>query len=330
MSTGALRLPLSFDPTALAYKDWLHVNLLHHGSGTVGLVNVSLHGDPADPRSRAVGTALLHVPGDGWFGNVEAVGFDEARIDRTSIALEHVAVAVEAEGVLASARLPDDDLQIDLTATFAGPAVMAEQALPLGSGWIAWSGVSRLRPQGSARVGTALLDLGAASAYHDHNWGRWHWGGDFGWEWGCFLPPDPAPAFVLSRVTDRRHVLDDRPLFVAFAGGRRRRFVGAGLKVSWSGLLEAEPRRLPGAVAALHSDRSSPRLPAKLTVDAGDGIDRVGVEFEPRAVVQLLAADPSQPGCGFIHELVGEFAYECRLEGEEASGTGLAVVEYVD
>ena len=33
MSTGALRLPLSFDPTASAYKDWLHVNLLHHGSG---------------------------------------------------------------------------------------------------------------------------------------------------------------------------------------------------------------------------------------------------------------------------------------------------------
>jgi hypothetical protein len=56
----------------------------------------------------------------------------------------------------------------------------------------------------------------------------------------------------------------------------------------------------------------------------------VRVEFEARAVAQLLASDPSQPGCGFIHELVGEFEYASRLEGEEASGTGLGVVEYVD
>jgi hypothetical protein len=330
VSTAALRLPLAFDPTAAAYKDWLHVNVLDHDSGTVGLMNVSLHGDPADPRSRAVGTALLHVPGEGWFGNVEPVGFDEARIDTASIALEHVAIAVDADTVLASARLPNDELELELTATFAGPAVTASETFPLGVGWIGWSGVPRLRPLGFARVGGSALDLRAASAYHDHNWGRWHWGDDFGWEWGCFLPPDPAPAFVLTRVTNRRHELKEPSLFVAYTRTRKRWFLGAGLTVTWSGSLAARPRRVPGALAALHHDRATPHLPARLQIVADDGVDRVQIEFRARAVAQVVAADPAQPGCSFIHELVGEFEFTSRLAGAEGGGNGLAVVEYVD
>jgi hypothetical protein len=331
VSTGAaLRPPPAVDPTASAYKDWLHVNLLDHRSGTIGLVNVSLHGDPADPPSRAVGTALLHVPGAGWAGNTEIVGFDDASVGVASIALEHVAIAVERDEVLVSAQLPDDDVALELTASFAAPAVFAEQPLPFGTGWIAWFGIPRLRARGSGRVGGVELDVGAASVYHDHNWGRWHWGDDFGWEWGCFLPSAPAPAFVLSRVTDRRHARSDPALFVTYSGARRRWFLGPSLTVSWTGTLAAEPRRLPGAVAALHHDRAAPRVPAAVAIVADDGIDRVELDFEGRAVAQIIAADPARPGYGFIHEVIGQFRYTGRLGGEDWHGTGLAVVEYVD
>lgn len=324
-----LRPPSPLDPSAAAYKDWLHLNVLDHASGAVGLVNVSLHGDPADPRSRAIGTALVHVPDVGWVGNVEVGGVADARVDAASIALEGVAVAVEGTRVLASVHLPDDELVLDATATFAAPSIVAEHAGPLGTNWISWFAVPRLTVEGRGRAAGVDVDLAGASAYHDHNWGRWHWGDDFGWEWGCFLAPEPAPAFVLSGVTDRAHRRSDPSLHVA--GSRRpRRFSGRSLTVEWSGTLAVPPRRLPGAAAALHHDRSRPRLRERLTVTADDGRDRVELEFAARAPAQLIAADPARRGYGFIHELVGAFRFASRIRGEEAAGEGLAVVEYVD
>ena len=328
----ALRLPSRLDATAPAYKDWLHLNVLDHASGCVGLVNVSLHGAPDDPASRAVGVALINSP-DGWIGNAEVAGIGDAALGPASIALERVAIAVDsARGeIAASADLPDDALTVELTASTAAAPVFAEQRLPLGSGWISWLGIPRVMPHGTARVGKRLLDLEGASAYHDHNWGRWHWGDDFGWEWGCFLPPHPAPAFVLSRVTDRSHRRVEGPLVVvAYASNRRRWFVGETVQLDYSGTLAAAPRRVPGAMAALHQDRAAPRVPARLEVRADDGIDRVELDFAARACAQLIAADPAERGYGFIHELVGEFAFACRLGDETSEGRGLAVVEYVD
>lgn len=329
-AVGTLRPPLPLDPTAAAYKDWLHVNVLDHASGAVGLVNVSLHGDPRDPRSRAVGTALVHVPAGDWYGNTEVVGVDEARVDVATIALEHVALAVRDDEVLASVQLPDDDLSLDLSATFEAPPYFADQELPHEIGWIGWAGIPRLRPRGSGRAGDVTLELATASAYHDHNWGRWHWGDDFGWEWGCFLAPEPEPAFVLSRITDRDHRSGDPALFVAYQGKRRRAFTNSSVRVVRSGTLDADPRRLPGAVAALQHDRSSPRLPAAVEVVADDGVDHVEIRFAARACAQLIAADPSRPGYSFIHELVGSFEYESRIDRSAGSGSGLAVVEHVD
>jgi hypothetical protein len=180
-------------------------------------------------------------------------------------------------------------------------------------------------------VGGRPLDLSGASAYHDHNWGRWRWGEDLGWEWGCFLTPADGPAsiaVIFSRTTDRAHRRVGVPLVLAVTE-RRRSFSGGAVDVSWSGLLESAPRRLPGAMAALHSDQAAPRLPERLRIRADDGVDRVELDFVARAAAQLVAADPAQRGYGFVHELVGTFSFESRLGGSEQRGEGLAVVEYV-
>jgi hypothetical protein len=117
--TDTLRPPPLFDPTAPAYKDWLHLNLFDYASGSIGIFNGSLHGSPLDARSRAIGTALVHVPGGGWLGNTEVTAMDEANVGTTSIALRHVAIATDpnAGTVLVAARLPGDGLEAGLTAT---------------------------------------------------------------------------------------------------------------------------------------------------------------------------------------------------------------------
>jgi hypothetical protein len=328
----ALRFPGLFDTQAGAYKDWFHVNLFDHASGAVGLLNVSLHGAPEDERSRAGGAALLHLPGTGWLGNTEMTGLAEARIGLSSLSLAGMAIALPGAGLLlASAHLPDDGLDLRLTAAARTLPLDVERQVPFGSGWISWRVLPRLAVvEGSLRAGAHTLDLAAASVYHDHNWGRWHWGDDAGWVWGAFLAPAPGPCFVVSQVSDRSHRHFGASHLTVDAGGTRRTFRGPAVEVAGDGALDARLRRLPGALAALHQDRRSPRLPARVRVSAGDGFDRVALDFRPRAAAQLIAADPVVPGYGFLHEMVGEFTATGHVGGTELGCAGLAVFEYVD
>lgn len=332
MMFDVLRPPGAFDARAAAYKDWLHLNLVDHRSGVSGLVNMSLHGPPDDPRSQVVGTALVHVPGIGWAGNVLSRAAGQARIGASSITLAEVAVAVHhASGVVeASARLPQDRLALRVRASAVAPAFAVEQPMPLGPGWISWYVVPRLRVEGSLSIGDTELDLSGASAYHDHNWGRWHWGQNLGWDWGTFLAPQPGPAVVVARTTDRAHRHVGELLVLVDHGGVRRTFRGEAVTLTTSGTLDAPPRRLPGALAALHADRAVPRLPATVSIEVDDGIDRLRLDFRAQAAAQLIAADPLQRGYAFIHESTGTFRCHGRLGGAELEAEGLGVVERVD
>jgi hypothetical protein len=324
-----LRPPSPGDPSAPAYKDWLHVNVFDHDSGAVGLVNVSLHGQPGDRAARAVGTALVELPGVGWAGNLDVRALDEARLSTAAISLDRVAVGIDSRSglVTASAQLPDHGLRATLTAMVTGPALVVDGPMPVGAGWMGWCAWPRLAISGEIRVGETVLALDNGSGYADHNWGRWHWGQDIGWEWGTFLCPDDGPAVVLSRLTDRLHQQAAEPLLELRTDRGRRRFTGRAVSIEWSGGLEAPPRRFPGALAALHADRAAPRLPARLTARADDGIDMAEITFTARAAAQLILADPVHHGYSFLHQLVGSFSCRGRLQGGDIEGEGLAVVE---
>lgn len=324
-----LRPPSPADPSASAYKEWLHVNLFEHDSGAVGLVNVSLHGRPGDRAARVVGTALVELPGIGWAGNVDVRAFADARIGTDAIGLDTVALGINARSgvVAASARLPDHGLHVTLTAAIRGSALIVDDPVPVGRGWIGWSAWPRLTIGGELRVGKTELRLENGSGYADHNWGRWYWGHDMGWEWGSFMCPGDGPAIVMSRMTDRPHLWFAAPLVELRVGDARRRFTGSAVSIEWSGVLDVLPRRLPGAMAALHADRATPRLPARLDVRADDGIDMIKVTFTAREAAQLILADPVHHGYSFLHELVGSFTCRGRLQGRDVEGEGLAVVE---
>jgi hypothetical protein len=332
ITADSLRLPPPSDPTASAYKDWLHLNLFDHARERIGLVNVSLHGAPDDARSVAVGAALVWHSDTSWRGNVVVRPFDEAAVGFSRVALDRVAVAVEhaAERVHASVQLPDDGFRLKASAAIASAAIDVEHRLPLGPGWISWYVVPRLELSGTLDIDGESSSLEGASAYHDHNWGRWHWGQDFGWEWGTFQAPAPGPTFVLARVTDRNHEHAGRWHFSMHLAGRQHRFPPSSVSAAREDRPFDELVRLPGAQAALHQQRLRPRLPRRLTVQARDGKDRVDLEFEAWSAAQLVTADPATRGYGFIHEIAGRFEYSGLAGGEPMSGAGLAIVEHVD
>ena len=326
-----LRLPSALDPTAPAYKDWVHLNLFDHASGSVGLVNVSLHGAPTDARARAVGTALFHEPGHGWHGNVEIAGFGDATVGPEGVLLAQVAMSVDPTRRIlhASARLPQESTELRLAGTVAARPIRVELAQPFGSGWIAWYVAPRVQVEGRLKLRDRDFDLASWSAYYDHNWGRWFWGEDIGWEWAAFATRAPGPLFVLARLTDRLHRRLDPAQLIVVQEGRSRTFQPGCVAIRHEGRAEPATRRLPGALAALHSDRRKAALPARLAVEAVSGPDWVRLSFATSAAAQLIEGDPICPGYAFIYELVGEFEASGRVGDRDVAARGLGVFEYV-
>lgn len=118
-------------------------------------------------------------------------------------------------------------------------------------------------------------------------------------------------------------------MVIVYLGKMRRTFRGGAVEVALEESVTALRRRVPGAMAALHQDRATFRLPRRMRLQADDGVDRVVLDFEATSAAQLVAADPALPGYGFINELPGTFTSTIRLGRVEAASNGLGMLEYV-
>jgi hypothetical protein len=324
IAADTLRLPGPLDPARGAYKDWFHLNVFDHDA--VGLVNVALQGPPADAAAHVVTTALIDMPGAGWSGNVSASSWSDASITLSGVATPAGALTLVDDQVLAVASV--EGLRVDVRARPVTSAFSVELPQPFGSGWIAWRVVPRLVADGTVAPDGAT-PRPTPRAYHDHSWGRWHWGDDIGWEWGSFMASDHT-SVVIARTTDRRHLRSGPWTVIVDHAGTRRTFSGRRVEASWSDVAPAPSRRLPGALAALHADRRRPRLPGTLRVVARSGRESLELEFTCRAVAQLILADPIVPGTSFLHEMSGRFRATGVVAGRTVDVDGLGMVERLE
>ena len=323
-----LRRPPPLDLMASAYKDWLHVNIFDHSTGLVGLCNVSLHGNPDDPRSLAVGAVVLAEMDGVSRARVGVVEMAAAHRSMTSIGIGDLVAISLAQGTIdVAAHLPDGTV-VDLSCIATAPSIAAERPEPFGSGWIAWRALPRLAVAGSIDLDGRRISPARAMAYHDHNWGRWHWGDDTGWAWAVLAAED-GTVIVLSQTTDRSHRTGSPNVHVVW-GSAIRHFSGHSVRIARIGRFKGRLGRHPGAMAALHGGRTTPLLPEVVRVEADDGFDRVVAELRPIHGIQLITADPAAPGYGFIHEMAGPFEFETAIDGSTTVGSGLGIFEHVD
>ncbi len=323
-----LRPPSILDPQAALAKDWWHLNVFDHQHSAIGIINTSLHGNPPQGFGVAVGCTLFHDPVNGWCGGVEIREMALTSIDPTSIGLAYSAMSVRLDGTVdVSLRLPD------VSGTFAampvGRRVQVEDRLPFGSGWISWRATPRMTVEGGLTVLGRTLHTSDLSAYHDHNWGRWRWGDDAGWEWATFVASDDGPTFVLAKTTDRHHRRGVRQLIVQL-NGREWRFRDQNIRVIRDGTFTGKLLRVPGPMAALRSDRRRPALPAVVQVEAHDAAASLSLAFRANGAAQIICADPAGGSHGFVHELCGPMDYRFAVNGSCHEGTGLGVFEHVD
>ena len=186
-----------------------------------------------------------------------------------------------------------------------------------------------MRVSGEIRVDGQRIGLNNAIAYHDHNWGRWHWGDDAGWEWGAFAFPAIDALFVFARASNKAHdrfglvhfSVELKGCMIAFAPDRVVIELGGTLGIA---------RRIPGALAAIHTDRRKLGLPAAVFITANDGTNAVQVVLNAWTAAQLILSEPTQPGYSFINEIAGSCTATGKIGDFKFDTSGLGVFEYVE
>ena len=142
----------------------------------------------------------------------------------------------------------------------------------------AGSFVPRLRADGWLRIGGKEHRLHGDLAYHDHNWGRFRWGDDYGWTWGTILPAEPEDpwSLVFLQMTDRRRLRTlSQALYVWHHDEPAAIFRHAAVQTRSSGRLgRAADCTLPPPMRLL-LDGESPGVPERLEITATRAGDTV-------------------------------------------------------
>jgi hypothetical protein len=331
----ALRIPPLPHAASADWKDWYHFVLLHAASGWRCIVNVNLCG--GGEQAQVQYTLVVHVPGQPaqlhgcsrsvpWRSGMVQARPLRVRTDELELAFEQqtFALRLQPRGL---------DLAIELQARPDGTPLLVTEGSQFGSGFIGWGLMPRLLATGTLSVCGQESAIDASwYCYQDHNFGRFRWGEDIGWEWlVAHAQPASGPAltFVVDRRTDRSHRTGGLPHLFVLVGHRLRKvFLGPALSLRWQWSADADlPPRLPGVMATLLGDRPS-RRPTALRVHAADERDRASLSLVIDAYLEVVAPDHQSPAFSRIGEASGAASLALRLADQTIEDAGLAYAEY--
>ncbi|HZD15241.1 MAG TPA: hypothetical protein VE196_08990 [Pseudonocardiaceae bacterium] len=277
------------------FKEWYHF-VVHHPGGRM-LLNFSLTSETSDAgRPRLTPRVIVIAHDQRWTGAIER--FDDSELDVSAdlgtLAIGGNQMIVGPDGYRVVIDLPGHDIRGELLFTSVSrPFVVNNQ--PVGDGRMCWLFVPRMRADGWLRIAGDEVRLESDVAYHDHNWGRFRWGGDFGWTWGTILPPGPEVpwSLVFLRMTDRRRLRSlSQALYVWRHDGPAAIFRHAAVEVTSSGLLgRAADCTLPPPMRLILGGEVSD-IPERMQIAATRAGDTVHAEFRPQSYARL--AQPSE------------------------------------
>ena len=326
-----IRAPLLATARPEGYQEWHH--FVVHRPGWQLLVNFSLGGEARPGQGhRLAPRVIVLAHEERWTGTVAR--FDDTDLDISAdlgtMTVRGNRMTVSPDGYRVLIGLPEHDIsgELHLTPTSQPFAVNNQQ---VGEGRLNWLFVPRLRANGWFRIGGRQHRLDGTSAYHDHNWGRFHWGDDFGWEWGSVLPTDPDEpwSFVFMRMTDRGRLRSySQALHVWRRNEPAAMFRHAAIEVGTSGLLARPPdctvpKSMRLVLGGLASD-----VPRSIAITGQRSRDRVRAEFQPESHARV--ALPSQTCLDravVLTETSGPARVTGVIDGVDLDVTGVGVFE---
>ena len=328
----AFHLPDTAASRVEMFKEWQHFTVIDQITGWIVTLNLSVQGNPHKVGAGEAHLILLAYHQDhGWSGGVETLDGTAAQISpkRLDFRLGDSWLRYSGGAYEVSARLQAEGLRFDARLTVASEPLMIWNNTPLGSGFINWLVVPRLRVRGTLVSRGETISVDAAVAYHDHNWGFWYWGEDLAWDWGFTTEPELAEnheplTLVFDRTSDRHGDRIKEQTLALWKGDRIHKvFARTMLHSSRRGVFDREPVRcLPGVMNLLVPGRVC--LPSSFSIAANRKGDRLSAEFEVTDAIQV--AIPSELGFGVIqlNEAVGSLRVSGEIKGEPVAFRAMA------
>jgi hypothetical protein len=328
-----LRAPVLSTVRPAGFKEWHH--FVVHGRGFRLLINFSLTNERfGGDQVRLAPRVIVIAHADKWAGAIER--FDGCVLDVSAdlgeLAIGGNRMTVLPDGYRVAIDLPHRGIRGELHFTSASrPFVVNNQ--PVGDGRMCWLFVPRLRADGWLRIEGQEHRIQDDLAYHDHNWGRFWWGDDFGWTWGTILPRgqhDPW-SMVFLQMTDRRRLRYlSQALYVWHHDQPAAIFRHAAVKTRSDGLLDrAADCTLPPAMRLLLAGQV-PGVPERIEITATRAGDTVQAEFRSQSYARL--AQPSEMSLNrstVLCETGGTARASGSINGEAMDFVGTGVFEFL-
>ena len=315
------------------YKEWHH--FVVHNQGFRLIVNFSLTDRTGPDDTRTVPRVIALVRRGDYSGTIET--FDpqdcELRTGRVAARFGPCALTLVDGAYELTVVLPTIGLRAHLRLVpCSTPFVVNNQPLVPGSR-LSWLFVPRLEAHGHVWVGDTRVSLRGAPAYHDHNWGRFRWGDDFGWVWGSVLPErstDPW-TIVFMCMTDRfRRGATRQGLYVRHGREPVAMWRDSAVTVEQDGLLRRPPAlTLPPVMSVLRPGSASD-LPAALTIRGHQDGDVVQLRFEPEDYVRIVVPNEhDDAGLVVLNEVSARVGASGEIGGRALELEGSGVFEFL-
>lgn len=328
-----LRAPVVGAARPEGFKEWHH--FVVHGRGFRLLVNFSLNNEVFGAgKVRIAPRVIVIVHDQEWNGAIER--FDSSALDVSAdlgeLRIGGNRMTVLPDGYLVAIDLPEKGIRGELQFTSASrPFVVNNQ--PVGDGRMCWLFVPRLRAQGWLRIGGREHRVTDDLAYHDHNWGRFWWGDDFGWTWGTILPAEQGNpwSMVFLQMNDRSRLrFLSQALYVWHHDEPAAIFRHAALQTRLHNPLgRAADCTLPAAMRLL-LDGEVPGVPQGIDITAARAGDSVHAEFHSQSYARL--AQPSElhlDRSTVLCETAGTARANGKINGENVDFVGTGVFEFL-
>jgi hypothetical protein len=316
-----------------AHKEWMHFALSAPDLDV--FVNFSVMDDVrhgASPRS-AIARLTCAVRSDRWDGDIDHFEEHEVSVRAGGMGLTFGANYVHylggSYGVLVQLR--KRPIQIDLTFV---PVTIASQVNNIALGDappMHWFVVPKLLASGEVIIGDQRFELENVPAYHDHNWGYFHWGQDFAWVWGYGHAGAQSPwLFVFDRLSNRARTTDLLRGILVWKGARHHRlFGGAEIQLRSHGSMPVKGALTLPRVAALLRPESATNVPASFEARAAGGGDVLEIEFRSEQLCQLVVPNDRDLGATIVSEVSGTLVLSGCIHGERIDVEGRAMFEFL-
>jgi hypothetical protein len=312
------------------HKEWFHFSICSSELDAIVNFNVT----DAHEESEAVAQLTCAVRSDGWHGDIDQFAAPEifARSGRHRVRLGQSCMQFADGHYRLTARLRERALGVDLVLY---PVTMPSQVNNIDLGAepsLHWFLVPRLLAFGHVTIEGRAVEVHAAHAYHDHNWGYFRWGGDFSWIWGYGHGRGVGSPWSIAfdRLSNRARTIDlERGLLLWKGNERRKLFRGRDLQVVESGTLRPSSRLSLPRPLALTRPALAAEVPARLVGRAEHGKDLLEFEFEGRHLCQLLVPNDDDLETTVINEVTGSLRMTGVVCSERVEFEGYAMFEFL-